>query len=236
MDREKQGGGLPRHSDHIGFGIPDMHRFLTGPAYAARYVWLAEKQHVDIQTETTITGWQDATHLNATSPTGLISIQARAVVLATGCREQPRTARLIPGSRPPGIFTTGALQNAVYLHHQPVGKRAVVVGAEHVSFSAVLTLKHAGVDVLALVTDLPRHQTLWQYKLISTDRYRVPILKGHKVTRILGQRRIEAVELTSVIDGRVQQIDCDTVVFSGEWIPDYELAFYGGLEIDPKSK
>src|SRR5438309_692884 len=114
VDRETQAGGIPRHSNHVGFGIRDMRRFLTGPAYAARYVRLAEKYGVDIQTETTITGWQDAAHLTATSPAGLVTIQARAVVLATGCRERPRAARLIPGSRPPGIFTTGGLQNMVY--------------------------------------------------------------------------------------------------------------------------
>ena len=112
----------------------------------------------------------------------------------------------------------------------------MVIGAEHVSFSAVLTLKHAGTDVLALVTDLSRHQSFFQYKLISTDRYRVPIYTNMKVTRIIGQRRVEAVELTDVRDGSVSQIACDTVVFTGDWIPDYELAFYGGLSIDPKSK
>lgn len=236
VDREKQAGGIPRHSDHTGFGLRDMHRFLSGPAYAARYVRLAEKNGVDIQTETTITAWQDASHLEATSPGGLVTVQTRAVLLATGCRERPRAARLIPGARPPGIFTTGALQNAVYVHHQPVGRRAVVVGAEHVSFSAVLTLKHAGADVVALVTDLPRHQTFWQYKLISADRYRIPILTEQKVTCIIGQRRVEAVELTNIADGSVRQVECDTVVFSGDWIPDYELAVNGGVEIDQKSK
>jgi thioredoxin reductase len=165
-----------------------------------------------------------------------MNIEAKAIVLATGCRERPRTARLIPGNRPQGIFTTGMLQNFVYIQHQPVGKRAIVVGAEHVSFSAVITLKHTGADVLALITDLPCHQSLLQYKLISTDRYRVPIYTDMKLTRIMGQSRVEAVELTHALDGSVHQIECDTVVFTGDWIPDYELAFYGGLTIDPKSK
>jgi thioredoxin reductase len=236
VDREKQAGGIPRHSSHIGFGIRDMYRFLTGPAYAARYVRLAEQHGADILTETTITGWQDNTHLTATSPNGLLTIQAQAVLLATGCRERPRAARLIPGSRPQGTFTTGALQNYVYLHHQPVGKRAIIVGADHVGFSAVMTLKHAGADVVAMVTDLPRHQSFFQYKLVSADRYRVPLLTNRKVTRIMGRQRVEAVELTDVLDGTVHKVDCDTIVFSGGWIPDYELAFYGGLEIEPRSK
>src|SRR5258708_10649993 len=236
VDRERQAGGIPRHSNHIGFGVADMHRFMTGPAYAARYVRLAEQHGVDLRTETTITHWQDGTYLSATSPDGLMTIEAKAVVLATGCRERPRAARLVPGSRPQGIFTTGMLQSVVYMQHQPVGKHSIVIGAEHVSISAVLTLKHAGADVVALVTDLPRHQTFFQYKIVSTDRYRVPIYTDMKLTRIIGHGRVEAVELTHVLDGSLRQIACDTVVFTGDWIPDYELAFYGGLINDPKSK
>jgi len=158
------------------------------------------------------------------------------VLLATGCRERPRAAKLIPGSRPAGIFTTGALQNFVYMHRLPVGKRAVVVGAEHVSFSAVMTLKHAQVDVVAMITELGHHQSFLQYKLISADRYGVPIHTNLRITRIKGKKRVEAVEVTNVLDGSIHEIECDTVVFTGDWIPDYELAFYGGLGVELRSK
>jgi thioredoxin reductase len=236
VDREKEAGGIPRHSNHIGFGIADMHRFLTGPAYAARYVRLAQEHGVELRTETTVTNWQKGTNLSATSPLGLLNIEAQAVLLATGCRERPRAARLIPGNRPQGVFTTGMLQNLVYVQHQSIGKCAVVIGAEHVSFSAVLTLRHAGANVLALVTDFSRHQSFFQYKLISADRYRVPIYTNMRLTHIIGQKRVEAIELTDARDGSVRQIACDTVVFTGDWIPDCELAFYGGLSMDQKSK
>ena len=236
VDREVQAGGMPRHCNHIGFGLADLHRFMFGPAYAARYVRLAEANGVEICTETAITGWQDETRVSATTPDGRMSIEARAVLLATGCRERPRTARLVPGSRPEGVLTTGMLQNFVFGHHQSVGKRALIVGADHVGFSALMTLKESETDVIAIVTDLPRHQTFFQYKLISADRYRVPVYTNWKITRIIGQRRVEAVELTHTIDGSVRQIACDTVVFTGDWIPDYELAFAGHLQIDTKSK
>lgn len=236
VDREREAGGMPRHCHHTGFGVRDLYRVLTGPAYARRYVATAKKSGVEIATETTITGWQSNTLLTATQPDGLSEIRTSAVVLATGCRERPRAARMIPGSRPSGIFTTGSLQNFVYLHHLPIGKRALVVGADHVSFSAVMTLKQAGVDVVAMVTDLPRHQSAFVFKLISADRYRVPIHTDMKVTEILGKDRVEAVKLTHTKDGRVRQVDCDTVVFTGNWIPDYELSFSGGVEIDPHSK
>lgn len=235
VDREKDAGGIPRHCHHTGFGIRDFYRVMSGPAYASRYVRLAEKSQVNILTETTVTGWCSSTHVKATRPDGLAEIRASAVVLATGCRERPRSARLIPGSRPAGIFTTGALQNFVYAHHHPVGKRALVIGADHVGFSAIMTLKHAGVDVIAMVTDFAHHQSYFAYKLISADRYRVPIWTDLKVSSILGRKRVEAVELMNVKTGYTRQVECDTVVFTGDWIPDYELGYAGGIELDKHS-
>lgn len=236
VDREKEAGGMPRHCHHTGFGVRDLHRLMTGPAYARRYAATATKNGVEIATETTITGWQSNTLLTATQPDGLAEIRASAVVLATGCRERPRAARMIPGSRPSGIFTTGSLQNFVYLHHLPVGRRALVVGADHVGFSAVMTLKQTGVDVIAMVTDLPRHQSSFAFKLVSADRYRVPIHVDMEVTEIRGKDRVEAVQLTHRKDGSIRQVECDTIVFTGNWIPDHELSFTGGIEMDPHSK
>jgi pyruvate/2-oxoglutarate dehydrogenase complex dihydrolipoamide dehydrogenase (E3) component len=122
------------------------------------------------------------------------------------------------------VFTTGALQQFVALHHQRVGTRAVVVGAEHVSFSAVLTLQHAGCAVVALTTPLPRHQTHAPLEWATTRRRRVPVLTGVDVAEVVGRTRVEGVVLT---DGRT--LACDTVVFTGDWIPEHELARRAGL-------
>lgn len=84
-------------------------------------------------------------------PAGIKHLRATAILLATGCRERPAAARLIPGDRPLGVFTTGSLQRFVYEHGQAVGKRAVVVGGELVSLSALLTLRHAGATVARLI-------------------------------------------------------------------------------------
>ena len=163
-------------------------------------------------------------------------MSARAVLLATGCRERPRAARLVPGDRPLGVLTTGALQQFVSLHHHAVGRRAIVVGAEHVSFSAVLTLAHAGAAVAAMITEHPRHQTYLPYKWLSAACHRAPILTSHRVTRIIGSRRVEAVEVTDVQTGAAHRIPCDTVVFTGDWVPDHELARRGGLVMDPATR
>ncbi len=236
LERESEAGGIPRHAAHTGFGLRDLRRLLSGPQYAARYVALAREAGVAVRTGVTVTGWSGATALSLTSRDGVEELAARAVILATGCRERPRAARLVPGTRPLGVYTTGALQQLVYLHHRPVGRRAVVIGAEHVSFSAVLTLHHAGAATAAMVTEHAQDQTYAPFKWITVTRLRVPILTETRVTRILGARRVEAVELTALRSGATRQVDCDAVIFTGDWIPDHELARRGGLVMDPATR
>ena len=122
------------------------------------------------------------------------------------------------------MLTTGALQQLVYLRRQPVGRRAVIVGAEHVSFSAVVTLAHAGARTVAIVTDQPRHQTYAPLAWATAGWRRVPVRTSSVVAAILGAHRVEAVEVVERTSGRSERIACDTVVFTGDWIPDHELA------------
>ena len=107
----------------------------------------------------------------------------------------------------------------------------MIVGAEHVSFSAILTLAHVDCRTVAMVTPLPRHQSYGVLKLATATVRRVPVLTGVDVAEIVGRRRVEQVVLTN---GR--RIDCDTVVFTGDWIPDNELARRSGLEMEPTLK
>jgi NADPH-dependent 2,4-dienoyl-CoA reductase/sulfur reductase-like enzyme len=236
VERDAEAGGVPRHSDHPGFGLRDLGRAYRGPRYAAAYRRLAAAHGVQVAAGTTATGWAGPLTLELTGPDGLRQVAVRAVLLATGCRERPRAARLVPGTRPLGVLTTGALQQLVFLHGQRVGRRAVVVGAEHVSYSALLTLAHAGCQVAAMVTELPAHQTLAAFHLAARLRWHVPLHTASRVTAILGRQRVEAVEVGGLDGGARQRIPCDTVVFTGDWIPDHELARSGGLAIDPGTR
>lgn len=173
----------------------------------------------------------DPLAVDVTSPAGLERITARAVVLATGARERPRSARLVPGTRPAGVFTTGELQRTVRLHRRPLGRRALVVGAESVSYSAVRTLREAGVEVVAMVTELPHHQVSPATALDARLRHGVPLLVGARVGELLGRGRLSGVVLRRA-DGRSTTVACDTVVFTGDWIPDHELARLGGVTLD----
>ena len=234
IERERQAGGIPRHSDHTGFGLRDLRTVLSGPRYAERYRELATDAGVEVMAETMVTDWEGG-RLKLTGPAGRRELEPPAVVLATGCRERPRSARLIPGSRPAGVMTTSTLQQLVHLGGKKVGRRAVIVGAEHVSFSAVATLAHAGASVAGLVTELPKHQSLAAFRVGAAVRYRAPVWSRTAVSAIHGTERVESVELTELDSGSTRSVDCDLVVFTADWIPDHELAVMAGCELDPGS-
>jgi thioredoxin reductase len=233
LERESAAGGIPRHSDHPGYGIRDLKTFISGPAYARRLSDTAAAAGATIRTDTMVTGWADEKTLEVTSPRGRELIQARAVVLATGARERPRPARMIPGDRAAGIYTTGHLQNVVHLKHRAVGRRAVVVGAELVSYSAVLTLKHAGCRTALMTTEYRSPESYGVFNLAGkTPLLGIEVATRTRLTRIIGKPVVEAVEVQNLDTGQRRLIDCDTVVLTGDWIPDHELARSAGLDID----
>lgn len=239
LEREQEAGGIPRHCHHGGFGGRlDRSAYAwatatgsayaggtTGPAYARQGAAAAVAAGAVLRTGVTVTGWAGPRTVETTGPAGLERITARAVVLATGARERPRSARLIPGTRPAGVYTTGELQRAVHLFGQPIGSRAVVVGGEPVHHAAVATLRAAGVHVVAVVTDQPPSPV----RLRSRS---VPLLTGATVTGLTGRKRLAGVELRHD-DGRTTTLRCDTVVLTGDFVPDHELARRGGLHLDP---
>jgi len=233
LERESSPGGIPRHSDHPGYGMRDRKTFISGPAYARHLTQDAVRAGAVIRTETMVTGWADDTTLQTTSPDGRRDVRARAVILATGARERPRSARMIPGDRGTGVYTTGLLQNTVHIQHRPVGRRAVIVSAELVSYSAVLTLKHAGCETVLMTSEFPSPESYGLFNLAG----RTPLLGVHvatrtKVVRIIGKPAVTGVEIENLDTGARRVVDCDTVVLTGDWIPDHELARTTGLEID----
>ena len=236
LERESASGGIPRHSDHPGYGIRDMLTFIGGPAYARRLVREATAAGAEIRTSTMVTGWADERSLELTSPAGRERLDARAVVLATGARERPRPARMIPGDRPGGVYTTGQLQNTVHLQRRSVGRRAVIVGAELVSYSAVLTLKHAGCETALMTSEYPSPESYAVFNMAGrTPLMGIEVATTTRVVRIIGKGVVVGVEIENTRTGQRRIVACDTVVFTGDWIPDHELARSAGLEMDPKS-
>jgi len=232
LDREAAAGGIPRHSDHPGYGIRDLKTFISGPAYARRLTAKAVHAGAHIRTHTMVTGWTGPNTVEVTGPEGRQAITAQAIILATGARERPRTARLIPGDRPAGVYTSGQLQNLVHLHHRTPGTRAVIVGAELVSWSAAMTLREAKCRPVLMTSTHHRPESYAAFTLSGRLALHLPVATRTRVTRIIGHGRVSAVELENLDTGARRIVDCDTVVFTGDWIPDNELARAAGLEMD----
>lgn len=233
FDREAQAGGIPRHSDHPGYGIRDLRRFMSGPAYARRLVGAAREAGAVIETEAMVTGWSEDRGLEVTSPRGRRTITADAIILATGARERPRPARRIPGDRPRGVYTTGQLQNLVHLHHRDdIGSRAVIVGAELVSWSAAMTLKEAGCRPVLMTTGYARSEAYALFRAVGPRFFGVDVAPRTRIVAIHGRPRVESVELENLDTGHRTTVQCDTVVMTGDWIPDHELARSAGIELD----
>lgn len=233
LDRERETGGIPRHSDHPGYGIRDRRSFVSGPRYARRLSADARAAGAVLKTETMVTASVGARSFETTSPRGRRIITADAVILATGARERARPARRIPGDRPDGVLTTGQLQNLVHVHGEHVGERAVVIGAEPVSWSAVMTLREAGCSVAAMISRYPRSESYTAFRVGGRLAFQAPVIPHSKVVRIDGNRRVESVEIEDLRTHVRRTIPCDTIVTTGDWIPDNELVRMAGLTLDP---
>jgi thioredoxin reductase len=238
LDRERQPGGVPRYCDHAGYGMRDLRRFIGGPAYARLLAERAERAGARVRTGAMVTGWAQDGSAEVTTPQGLLRVRAGAVVLATGARERPRSARLVPGDRPAGVLTTGQLQSMVHggvVDGPGPGRAAVVVGAELVSWSAVLTLRAAGCRVVLMTTDRSVPESYAAVRLAGRLGLRVPLSARTRLRRIVGRGRVSAVEIEDLDTGAVRRVACDTVVFTADWIPDGELARSLGLLMDAGS-
>ena len=234
LDREAQGGGIPRHCGHPPFGMLEFHRILTGPQYAQRLVTQAINAGVNLLTRHSVTRLLPGGELAVATPDGLVKILARRVLIATGVRETPRSARLVTGARPQGITTTGALQSMVYLQGLVPFKRPVVIGTELVAFSALMTAASAGIKPVAMLESGARITARYPCQLLPLFKG-IPLLLNTELTEILGINTVQGVSVKDTKSGQSRVIDCDGVIFTGQFTAEATLARMSHLELDPAS-
>lgn len=231
LDREADAGGIPRHCGHPPFGIIEFKRLLTGSSYAKRIVETAQNAGVDIRVKTTVTQLGREGKLSLVSPLGVTELAAKRVLLATGTRETPRSARMVSGNRPLGICNTGALQSMVYLKNKVPFRSPVVIGTEIVSFSALFTCKKAGIRPVAMLEGNAHPTVRWPV-YYGAKAFGVPLFLQTRLISILGRDRVDAVR---VIDAkaREREIGCDGVLFTGQFTPESSLVRMSHLQLDP---
>lgn len=235
FDRDDMVGGLPRYCGHVGFGWEYSHRLEKGSAFIRRLIGQIDLSRATLYPRTTVLEIAPGPVLRLVGPeTGLREIRPKAALVATGVRERPRAARLVPGARPErGVLTTGALQQMDTRGIPVPGPRAVVIGSEHVAFSVLLTARHCGLRVLAMVEPGPRVLSFSVARSMARLLFGVPVLLNAEVEEIQGRAAVEAVVLRTP-EG-VRRIACDCVIFSGNFVPDAPLSEEGGLTMDPRT-
>lgn len=234
LDREPAAGGIPRHCGHFPFGMREFRRVLRGPDYALRLVAKAEAAGAAIFPNTTVVSLSAGPTLDLSTPAGLRTLSARRVLLCTGVRERSRAARLIGGTKPGGVMSTGALQGLVYLEGLQPFDHPVILGTELVSFSALLTCRHMNIRPVAMIEPgsltTARWPAPWLPRLMG-----VPLLLDTEIAAIHGASRVSEVVLRDARSGAERTMATDGVIVTGQFLPEASVLDKSHLAVDRAS-
>ena len=240
LERDNAPGGILNQCVHNGFGLHTFKQELTGPEYAQRYIEKAKELGIEILLNTMVLDVSADKKITAVSPeTGVLELEARAVILAMGCRERPRGALNIPGSRCAGVFTAGTAQRLVNIDGRMPGREVVILGSGDIGLIMARRMTLEGAKVHAVVELMPWSSGLKRNIVQCLDDYDIPLLLSHTITKITGRDRLESVTVAEVdekrrpVPGTEQVIPCDTLLLSVGLLPENELSQKCGVALSP---
>lgn len=242
LERDKELGGILNQCIHNGFGLHTFKEELTGPEYAARYISMVYEKKIPYMLHTMVVDLRGGDPCIVTAMNhkkGLFEIEAKAVVLAMGCRERPRGAMNIPGSRPSGIYSAGTAQRFVNIEGRMPGKEVVVLGSGDIGLIMARRMSLQGAKVKMVAEIMPYSGGLKRNIVQCLDDFGIPLKLSHTVTKIHGKDRIEGVTVSKVdgnlkpIPGTEEYVSCDTLLLSCGLIPENELSESAGARMDP---
>ncbi|MEY8574927.1 FAD-dependent oxidoreductase [Oscillospiraceae bacterium 21-37] len=243
LEREKELGGILNQCIHNGFGLHTFKEELTGPEYAARYIEKAREMGIPHLLSTTVVDLQrqgDSVVVTSVSrQDGLLQTEAKAAVLCMGCRERPRGALNIPGTRPAGIFSAGTAQRLVNMEGYLPGRRVVILGSGDIGLIMARRMTLEGAKVLCVAELMPYSGGLKRNIVQCLDDYGIPLKLSHTVVDIEGKERVTGVTIAQVdeklkpIPGTEEHFDCDTLLLSVGLIPENELSKAVGVSLSP---
>lgn len=241
LERENMLGGILRQCIHDGFGLGRFGESLSGPEYAQAFIDEVKAREIPYETCATVLELTPDKKVTASTRNGLKQYQAKAVVLAMGCKERSRGALGIPGERPAGVFTAGAAQAYMNLYNRMPGKEAVILGSGDIGMIMARRLTLEGAHVQA-VFELMAHPSGLPRNIVQClDDYGIPLYLSHTVTEIHGKTRLTGVTVSEVdenrrpIPGTEKEYACDTLILSVGLIPENQLLESAGIEIDPRT-
>ena len=243
IERDEKFGGVLQQCIHNGFGLTRFKENLTGPEYAAIFEKKITEKNIEFMTETTVLDVKnDKTIKVINEEKGVFEIQAKAIILAMGCRERSKGALNIAGTRPSGIFSAGTAQRYVNIKGLSVGNNVVILGSGDIGLIMARRMTLEGAKVLAVVEIMPYSSGLKRNIAQCLDDFNIPLYLSHTITDIKGKERIESVTISEVdinkkpIKGTEFDIQCDTLLLSVGLIPENELTKKAGVELSPKTK
>ena len=250
VERDKELGGILNQCIHNGFGLHTFKEELTGPEYAGRYIEQVKDAGISYVTDTMVLSIQSMSQYKSSlqgdkvitmvsRTEGIIQIQAKAVILAMGCRERPRGALNIPGYRPAGIYSAGTAQRLVNMEGYLPGREVVILGSGDIGLIMARRMTLEGAHVKVVAELMPYSGGLKRNIVQCLNDYDIPLKLSHTVVDIHGKERVTGITLAKVdekgkpIPGTEEEYTCDTLLLSCGLIPENELSRELGVELNP---
>lgn len=239
LERDKELGGILNQCIHNGFGLHTFKEELTGPEYAARFIEQVDELGIEYKLNTMVMDISPEKEVLAMNKEdGMFRIQAKAVVLAMGCRERSRGALNIPGYRPAGIFSAGTAQRLVNMEGYLPGREVVILGSGDIGLIMARRMTFEGAKVKVVAELMPYSGGLKRNIVQCLDDYGIPLKLSHTVVDIRGKERVEGVTIAEVgkngkpVSGTEQYYSCDTLLLSVGLIPENELSRGMGIQMN----
>ncbi len=239
LERDREMGGILNQCIHNGFGLHTFKEELTGPEYAARYEEQVFERNIEYKLNTMV---MDISHDKVVTAMnreeGLFEIQAKAAILAMGCRERSRGALNIPGYRPAGIFSAGTAQRLVNMEGFMPGREVVILGSGDIGLIMARRMTLEGAKVKVVAELMPYSGGLKRNIVQCLNDYDIPLKLSHTVVDIRGKERLTGITLAAVdekgkpIPGTEEDYTCDTLLLSVGLIPENELSGSMGVEMN----
>lgn len=240
LERDKELGGILNQCIHNGFGLHTFQEELTGPEYAQRFIRQLLEEKIEYKLNTMVLDISKEKTITAMNrEEGILEIQAKAVILAMGCRERSRGALNIPGYRPAGIFSAGTAQRLVNMEGYMPGREVVILGSGDIGLIMARRMTLEGAKVKVVAELLPYSGGLKRNIVQCLDDFGIPLKLSHTVVDIQGKERVQGITLAKVdenrrpIPGTEEHYTCDTLLLSCGLIPENELSRALGVEMSP---
>lgn len=242
LERDQYLGGILNQCIHTGFGLEYFKETLTGPEYAQRFIEKVETAgNIKVSLKSFVVGMTKDRIITCIKPGRIEQIKAKAVIMATGCRERTREMAHIPGTRPAGIYPAGLAQKMINIEGLLPGKEVVVVGSGDIGLIMARRFTLEGAKVKAVVEISNVSKGLTRNMVQCIEDFGIPVYLRHKISRVHGKDRVEKIDVIKVDDslnevpGTQFSIDCDTILMSIGLIPENELIESAGALIDKKT-